>query len=518
MSIAILFASDFNPGDPAWGFWLNLVAIAFAIVGPPSIVPLLVYLFRKPKKQLSYYTESDAALIDERKDLGEDMTVLFQGGALHRPTPMNDARLIMFKIINTGSDIIRKEDFSYDEQSILRFRFAEPKLILCAVHHTEPEHLIPPERRKSVIELDPLTPNISPSSPIIVPNHARHQSMDTLSFHRSVDLHGRTLQSGNAIVLKFVTQGRVEMKLDGSLLGGKIVPYVPSPPIFTVPRILVGLLVAFVSVLSIFTFGAFRQNGCVPSFSPISVGGSSAFYTTVQAQANAYHQGCPFLTVNSQSSDSADGLQKLVQNNLDIANSEITPQEAGVNDHDLSEHQVAVIVFTMIVNKEVGIGSLSQDQIKKIYNGQYTNWNQLNGPNLPIVPFERPSGSGTQTTFTRYVLQGLATAPHKTPSSTQEIISQVGSTKGAIGYVDLGSANQASNTVTAISINDKAPTPGLVENGEYPFWAIERMYTKQDTNNPLVSAFVTYVIDHIQTNTTFIKKSDMQASALAQHE
>ena len=141
---------------------MNLVAIAFAIIGPPSVVPLVIHFFRKPKKQLSYYTKSDAALVDQRKDLGEDMTVLLEGGALHRPTQINDARLIMFKLINTGSDIIRKEDFLHDEQHLLRFRFADAKLILCAIHHTDPEDLIPPESRKSVIHLDTVTPNILP--------------------------------------------------------------------------------------------------------------------------------------------------------------------------------------------------------------------------------------------------------------------------------------------------------------------------------------------------------------------
>jgi len=164
----------------------------------------------------------------------------------------------------------------------------------------------------------------------------------------------------------------------------------------------------------------------------------------------------------------------------------------------------------MIRNKQVtGIPSLTRDQITGIYDGRYTNWHQLGGPDLPIVLFGRPSGSGTQATFTRYVLQGSGTAPVSPLSSTPEVISKVGSAMGAIGYVDLGSANQASDTVTAININGYAPTPGLVENGMYTFWAIERMYTRTDTNNPLVYAFITYVTDNVQTNTTFIKEGDM---------
>ena len=171
----------------------------------------------------------------------------------------------------------------------------------------------------------------------------------------------------------------------------------------------------------------------------------------------------------------------------------------------------------MIVNKDVGITSLSRDQIVKIYNGEYTNWKQLQGPDLPIQLFGRPSDSGTQTAFTRFVLQGSPKAPQEIPSSTQLVINQVGTTQGAIGYADLGSANQASDTIIAINIDGIAPTPGLVVNNQYPFWSIERMYTRRDTSDPLVSAFIAYVSEHIQTNATFIKLSAIQPSVLAKH-
>ena len=52
-----------------------------------------------------------------------------------------------------------------------------------------------------------------------------------------------------------------------------------------------------------------------------------------------------------------------------------------------------------------------------------------------------------------------------------EVINGVGSMQGTIGYVDPGSADQATNTAIAININGNAPTLALVENNKYPFWA-----------------------------------------------
>lgn len=518
-------SAGFNPGDPEWGFWLNLAAIALAIIGPPSIIPLILHFVTKPKKQLSYQVESDAALIDRRKDLGPDMRIFFQGGSLVNPTPVDEVRLMMYKIINTGSEDIHESDFLYGQKNMLRFEFEEAGLILCAIHHTEPDDLIPVEDRKEAITLGPLPANPPSPPPIYIPPHVHIPSAP--SFYQYVDLHGLTLEKGYAVILKFVTQGKVKLKErqpgmrgpQGRLKKGKIVKYTPSLPVFTVSRILIGLLIALVIVASITVFGTFRQNNCVLSFSPVKIGGSSAFYNTVQAQANSYHQGCPFATLNVESGDSGVGLFQLEQGKLDIANSEISLKEAKYNYSDLSEHQVAVIVFTIILNRSVtGITSLSRDQLTGIYDGRYTNWKQLpGGPDLPIIRFNRPSDSGTHASFSSFVLKGSATAPQTTLSTTQQMIDNVSSTGGAIGYADLGSANQASNRVTAIAIDGNAPTPGLVENGTYPFWAIERMYTRQANGNSLISTFIDYVINNIPTNTTFIRKGDMQKDVLATH-
>jgi phosphate transport system substrate-binding protein len=525
--IAAFSISGFNPSDPEWSFWFNVLTIAIAVIGPPTLVSFIANFFSKPRKQLSYRTESDAALIDQRKDLGEDMTVTLKGGALREPTEVDDARLIMFKLINTGADIIRKEDFSYDEKPRLRFEFEAARLILCAVHHTEPDDLIPLESRQDIIHLDPLTRTdttpVSRNPQIILPdNYFSRTARNTRTplLHSYVDLDGRTLDKNEAIVLKFVTQGRVCMKIQGRLLGGKIVPYTPAPPVFTVPRVILGLLLAFVIVLSINRFGAFQQNNCALSLAPVNISGSTAFFDTVQTEANVYHQSCPFVTLNVQSSDSGAGLTQLEQKHLDIADSEISPKEAGYNYTDLAEHQVAIIVFTIIINKQVtGITSLSQDEITKIYTGQYTNWKQVKGPDMPIVLYGRPTGSGTQAAFTRHILlQQSKNTAQTTVSSTQEVINGVGSTRGAIGYVDLGSADQATDTITAIDINGNAPTPGLVENDKYPFWAIERMYTRQDTTNPLALSFINYITNNIRTNSTFINITEMPPSVRAKHE
>jgi phosphate transport system substrate-binding protein len=119
--------------------------------------------------------------------------------------------------------------------------------------------------------------------------------------------------------------------------------------------------------------------------------------------------------------------------------------------------------------------------------------------------------------YSRFVLNQAETSIINPVSSTQEVIDGVGSSPGAIGYTDLGSANQANASVTSIDIDGSAPTPGLVENNHYQFWAVERMYTKGAASG-LTKSFITYVINNIQTGETFIRIADMPASTIKTHE
>ena len=50
-----------------------------------------------------------------------------------------------------------------------------------------------------------------------------------------------------------------------------------------------------------------------------------------------------------------------------------------------------------------GVSDLTKDQLKGIWNGTYTNWNQVGGGNAPIVVFSAQTGSGTQSTFKTFL-------------------------------------------------------------------------------------------------------------------
>jgi phosphate transport system substrate-binding protein len=283
---------------------------------------------------------------------------------------------------------------------------------------------------------------------------------------------------------------------------------------------LLGALLFFLLYNSLGLVTAFIQGNC--AWGSIEVKGSSAFYDEVNRYAQGYHAACPigFLTVNEEPNASVS-LTDLKNHMIQIAPSEMPASFAHSISSDFEDHPVAVIVFTVVVNKGVtGITSLSREQLRGIYAGKYLKWSAVDNraPDIPIIVFGRPTGSGTYTTFTRYVL-GLdarvqPTAPTYQIAERTDLMAQaVAQTPGAIGYVDMRRAGQMSSAISPVGISGSIPTPALVENDAYPFWAIEHMYINRNPDK-LVTSFINYVTQHTETNDTLIKLQDMPINIL----
>lgn len=119
-------------------------------------------------------------------------------------------------------------------------------------------------------------------------------------------------------------------------------------------------------------------------------------------------------------SGSSEGIQRLIEGELAFAQSsrpvttaeKRAAQQQGVT---LQEIPVALEAVAIATHPDLPIPGLTLTQIKDIYTGKVTNWNQVGGPNLPIVPTSR-GDSGTVQFFEEVVLEGQAFA-----ANTQEL-------------------------------------------------------------------------------------------------
>ncbi len=170
----------------------------------------------------------------------------------------------------------------------------------------------------------------------------------------------------------------------------------------------------------------------------------------------------------------------------------------------LVDHQVAVVAFTLVVNNDLKdkVSNLTQSEIQQIYFGQVTNWSQLGGPNEAITVINRPTTSGTRSTFKKWVLGGKneSNSGSIAQDNTGAVVQAVAATPGAIGYVTTGFAIANPSTVTPICIGGGKPTAADISAGKYQFWGVEHAYTNGPTAGD-AKALIQYVLsDQIQKN------------------
>ena len=260
----------------------------------------------------------------------------------------------------------------------------------------------------------------------------------------------------------------------------------------------------------------------------IALGGSSALQSLMKAVANSYKHWCPQASINVISSangtasqanidKSETGLDSVEDGSINIGTSDTF---ASADKSDLVDHEIAASVFVIIVNSSVQMTNLTTSQIQGIYAGKYTNWQELGGPDLPIKPLSRGSGSGTRFTFDTYILDGHELVPQPSPiPDTQSMIARVRTTQGAIGYADLHDVFVNLQSLIPVSIDGIPASPFTVVNNSYKFWTVEHMYTKGQATG-LAQTFIDYMGNdnarQIIQESSFISLHSVTASALSE--
>jgi phosphate transport system substrate-binding protein len=249
---------------------------------------------------------------------------------------------------------------------------------------------------------------------------------------------------------------------------------------------------------------------CVPG--EVDVVGSSAFAPIMTTVANRYARACDGANVRVTATGSIAGVRQLagVAPARRAAAAAMSDGKVGEATGDLVAQPVAVVVYTLVANDSVDIAGLTVEQVRDIYAGRYRDWAQLRpGPSLPIRIVGRGQESGSRRTFEQTVL-GATSEGDLTSDSCEttdripgapvircergteaQLIDEVASTPGAIGYVDLPSVRDG---LTTLSLDGERPSVSGISAG-YPFWAIEYLYTK---GIPPTGTLLATFIDHLR--------------------
>jgi hypothetical protein len=123
--------------------------------------------------------------------------------------------------------------------------------------------------------------------------------------------------------------------------------------------------------------------------------------------------------------------------------------------------EVGVDDLLVVVHPQSGVGTLTLDQTRRLFAGEYTNWSDAGGSDLAVQVWTFSPAVDIQAYFNRNVMQGRPVSSlSRLAVSAQHMSDSVGSTLGSIGL--LPRRWKAGNTREALAISS-LPVLALVE-------------------------------------------------------
>ena len=200
------------------------------------------------------------------------------------------------------------------------------------------------------------------------------------------------------------------------------------------------------------------------------INGSTTVLPIAQKVSEVYMKENPGVSISISGTGSGDGIKALIDGTTDIANSSRFIKESEVkmaieNGVLPVPHKVALDSIVPVVHPTNTVKDLTLKQLKGIYTGQFTNWNQVGGPNKEIVVVSRDTSSGTYEVWHEKVLEKDRVTPKASLlASNGAVMTAVAQNPNAIGYIGLGYVNKE---VKPIMVNGVVASVATTISGKY---------------------------------------------------
>ncbi|MCK9566150.1 MAG: phosphate ABC transporter substrate-binding protein [Methanothrix sp.] len=248
----------------------------------------------------------------------------------------------------------------------------------------------------------------------------------------------------------------------------------------------------------------------------VAVSGSSTVMPMAELAAEEFNMMQDTYTVNVKSGGSGVGIVDVAEGRSDIAMSSREIQLAERQRYEspkvrFIEQTVGFDAICLVVSPDVydsGVTALTKDEVKQIYAGDITNWEDLGGPNTEIFVIGRRAGSGTRDTFNEIIMgsrEAETPAVSYDAGESSEVKFSTQRSDNAIGYMGYSFVMRGDTKV--IALDGVAPTIGSIKSGAYPL-ARKLYFITLGEPSPGAKAFIDYILSpggqHIAIENGFI--------------
>ncbi len=231
----------------------------------------------------------------------------------------------------------------------------------------------------------------------------------------------------------------------------------------------------------------------------VTVSGSSTVLPLGEIAAEVFNAKQNEYQVSVTGGGTGAGITGIAEGRFDIAmaSREVTPDEIARYGNDFQENLIGYDGVVLIISRPIfdaGVTNLSTEQVKGIYSGEITNWDQVGGPDEEIFVVAREQGSGTRDTFNEDIMGNKSAETPGVDAVTlgsAEAKTAVAGNNQGIGY--LGYSYAQGGNVEAVALDGIMPSIDTIRNGTYGLSRDLYFYTYGDPK-PGANAFIDFVL------------------------
>lgn len=196
----------------------------------------------------------------------------------------------------------------------------------------------------------------------------------------------------------------------------------------------------------------------------VSISGSTSVGPLAEKLAEKYKEKQSNTNIEINQIGSSAGITNAISgvSQIGMSSRDLKEEEAT----ELTETVIAYDGIVVVTHPSNKVKDLTMEEVKQIFTGEITNWNQLGGEDMEIVVVSREDGSGSRDAFQEIVgySSGELIRNSIIASGNGNIKTTVATNKHAVGFI---SFEYIDDSIATLKINGVEATAENVLNQQY---------------------------------------------------